>query len=91
MTKFFDRTTKTLFVTGGRTAAADLSENPLEQLPAPDEIPPVPVLRRQNAMEGHQFEKHFISASGEELHGNYDLKDPSNSDLEEVQDTIYCP
>ncbi|CAM3088035.1 Uncharacterised protein [Legionella steigerwaltii] len=91
MTKFFDRKTKTLFVTGGKTNTADLSENQLVQLPNPDEMPPSLVLRRENAVLSRFFEKHYISSSGEEFHGNFDLKDPSNADLEEVIDTIYCP
>lgn len=90
MPKFFDKTTKTLFVTQGRTAIADLSENPLTQLPDPAGPPPL-ALRRQNALVKLHFGRHYISKSGEEFHGNYDLKDPSNADLEEVQDTIYCP
>ncbi|WP_454782574.1 hypothetical protein [Legionella sp. WA2022007384] len=91
MKKFFDKKTKTLFVTGGKTAVTDLSDNPLMQLPDPEEMPPSPQLHRQNATAGKYFDRHYISTSGEELHGNFDLKDPSNMDLEEVHDTIYCP
>ncbi|KTC79308.1 hypothetical protein [Legionella cherrii] len=91
MTKFFDRKTRTLFITGGKTNEADLSENPLVQLPDSDEIPAAPLLRRQNAVLSRFFERHYISSSGEELHGNFDLKDQSNADLVEVVDTIYCP
>ncbi|MGM9453685.1 hypothetical protein ACTAZI_10150 [Legionella bozemanae] len=91
MTKFFDTKTKTLFVTGGRTPVADLSDNPLMELPNPDEVLPALVLRRQNAGAGKNAEKTYVSTAGEKLHGNYDLNDPSNADLEEVRDTIYCP
>ncbi|KTC90031.1 hypothetical protein OQJ18_05885 [Fluoribacter dumoffii] len=91
MTKFFDRKTKTLFVTGGNTNTADLSDNPLLQLPEADEITPSLVLRRQHAIRSRFFEKHYISTAGEEFHGNFDLKDPTNADLDEVIDTIYCP
>ncbi|KTD67396.1 MULTISPECIES: hypothetical protein [Legionella] len=91
MPKFFDRDTKTLFVTRGQTSTGDLSENHLVLLPNPDEILPSLVLRRQNAVISRFFEKCYISSAGEELHGNFDLNDPSNADLEEVIDTIYCP
>ncbi|QMT60025.1 MULTISPECIES: hypothetical protein [unclassified Legionella] len=91
MTKFFDKKTKTLFITGGKTAVTDLSDNPLIQLPDPEEMPPTPQLHRQNASAGKYFQRHYISALGEEYHGNFDLKHPTNKDLEEVQDTIYCP
>ncbi len=91
MTKFFDKKTKTLFITGGKTAVPDLSDNPLMQLPDSEEMLPSLQLRRQNAMAGRFFERHYISTSGEEFHGNFDLKDQSNADLEEVHDTIYCP
>ncbi|STY29050.1 Uncharacterised protein [Legionella wadsworthii] len=91
MTKFFDSKTKTLFITQGRTAAADLSDNPLIQLPEQGDMPPSPQLRRQLAQSGSHCYRHYISTTGEELEGNFDLKDHSNSDLQEVGDTIYCP
>lgn len=92
--KFFDRKTNTLFITGGKTHVADLSENQLIQVfDSQTEIPPLNKLRRQNAGTlGCRFEKHFVSNStSQEYIGNYDLNHPSNTDLEEVRTIICCP
>ena len=87
MAKFFDRTTKTLYITGGKTSETDLSENPLVELNKSKREG----LRRENAIIGNQLIKSFVSSSGYLLQGNFDMNDRSNADLEEVQNTIFCP
>ncbi|KTD11744.1 hypothetical protein Lgra_1202 [Legionella gratiana] len=91
--KFFDSKSKTLFITGGKTSVTDLSNNPLIQIVEPQEgVPSFYKLRRQNAGLGSHLEKHYISNSThQEFNGNYDLNHSSNTDLEEVQNIIYCP
>jgi hypothetical protein len=88
MTKFFDRATKTLFITQGQTPINNLSDNPLIRLNDPQELPDSQPLRRLNASKP----KHYVSTTFcLEMQGTYDKNHPTNADLVEVENTIFCP
>lgn len=85
--RFFDRTTKTLFITKGRTNPSEISENPIIQIPDPSPLP-VLSLRRQTA----GYPQHYISTqTGDTFFGAYDMNHETNSDLEKLDATISCP
>ena len=87
--KFFDKTTKTLFTTEGKTNVIELSNNPLIQVGDTQNGELLPyTLRRLDA----GIKRHYISSTtGQELYGNYDLSHYSNSDLVKVRNIIACP
>ncbi|VEG91136.1 hypothetical protein [Legionella spiritensis] len=87
MPKFFDSNTRTLFITRGKTPLKDLSENPLLEIPAPDS-------RSASDFRNHHsctVRTYVSTKTGDILEGRYDTSHQTNADLEEVENTIYCP
>lgn len=84
--RFFDATTKTLFITKGAIAQVELSKNQLLQFPDPDPFARM-ALRRTTA--GNR--PYFSIVSGELLFGGFDKRHESNDDLREVNNIICLP